>query len=72
MHGSGYKGHKRLRTRAAADYLGVGKSTLEKWRVVGGGPRYSKIGPRIVVYDTDDLDEFAARGLRSSTSEAAA
>jgi len=31
--------HRRLRTPAAADYLGYAESTLEKKRLTGDGPR---------------------------------
>jgi hypothetical protein len=49
-----------LRTPAAADYVGLAPATLEKLRIVGGGPAYSKIGStRVVVYTTADLDEWA-------------
>lgn len=58
-----------LRTRAAADYLGIGKSTLDKMRVSGTGPQYRKVGPRIVVYDTADLDEYLGRCRRQSTAQ---
>ena len=39
-----------LDTRQAAGYLGIGASTLNRMRVSGEGPRYSKLGRR-VVYD---------------------
>jgi hypothetical protein len=48
--------------------MGVAKSTLEKKRVTGEGPRYLKIG-RTVLYDTDDLDDYMFRRRRHSTSE---
>ena len=57
----------RLDTTAAADYLGLGKSTLDKLRVNGGGPTFAKYGRR-VVYDPDDLDTWADRHKRTSTS----
>jgi predicted DNA-binding transcriptional regulator AlpA len=59
----------RLRPRRAAEYLGIGKSTLDKMRVAGTGPRYAKVGPRIVVYDVADLDQYLADRLQRSTSE---
>lgn len=59
---------KRLDTPQAADYLGLGKSTLDKLRVSGGGPTYIKIGKR-VVYDPADLDAWFAQHRRSSTSQ---
>lgn len=60
---------KKLWTPDAADFLKVSASTLAKWRVFGGGPKFQKIGARIVVYDLRDLEEFAAQGGRRSTSE---
>lgn len=41
----------------AAEYLGIRPNTLEVWRSKHKGPRYSKIGTR-VLYDVDDLEEF--------------
>lgn len=61
---------RRLRTRDAAAYLGLGKSTLEKLRLTGLGPVYAKAGPRVVVYDVADLDAWLASRRRLSTSEA--
>ena len=58
------------RPPAAGNYLGgVSTSTLAKWRLAGSGPRYSKLGPRLVVYDERDLDEFLDARKRKSTSE---
>jgi predicted DNA-binding transcriptional regulator AlpA len=59
----------RLRVHAAAKYLGLSVSTLNKYRVYGGGPRFAKLGPRIVVYDVADLDVWANEGLAASTSD---
>jgi predicted DNA-binding transcriptional regulator AlpA len=47
----------------------MGESTLEKLRLTGDGPRYSKLGKRTVVYDEGDLDEYAAARRRRSTSD---
>ena len=63
------RSRRRLRTRGAADYTGLAPRTLEKFRVVGGGPRYLKLG-KAVVYDVTDLDEWMAAHRRTSTSEA--
>ena len=57
-----------LRTPEAARLLGLSGRTLEKHRVYGTGPRYRKIGGR-VVYALDDLKAWADQGLRSSTSD---
>jgi hypothetical protein len=59
-----------LDTSAAAAYLGLGKSTLDKLRLTSGGPKYSAYGRR-VTYDPDDLDRWRDERKRSSTSEAA-
>lgn len=57
-----------LRTAEAGRFLGLSGRTLEKHRVYGTGPRYRKIGGR-VVYALDDLKAWADRGLRTSTSD---
>jgi hypothetical protein len=40
---------------------------LERWRWLGQGPRYCKIGGR-VVYRLADVEEHEASSLRTSTS----
>jgi predicted DNA-binding transcriptional regulator AlpA len=60
-----------LRTAEAAEYCGSSISTFEKLRLYGGGPRYVKLGRR-VVYDPVDLDQWLAANRRSSTSDAPA
>ena len=60
---------KRLRTEAAAEYLGISPSTLQKYRVYGGGPKYLKIGAKVVVYDVAELDAWVTRGTAASTSD---
>ena len=56
----------------AAQYLRIGRSTLEKLRVHGGGPKYVKLGLRRVGYLKADLDDWiAARPRVRNTSEAA-
>lgn len=47
----------KLSTKEAADHLGLKGNTLEIWRCKHKGPRYYKIGSR-VLYDIDDLEEF--------------
>lgn len=58
-----------LRTAAAANYLGIGKSTLERKRIDGSGPRFRVLGKKIVVYAVKDLDAWASMQVFSSTSE---
>jgi predicted DNA-binding transcriptional regulator AlpA len=57
-----------LPTPAAAAYCGLGKSSLDKLRISGGGPVYLKIGRR-VLYDLADLDQWLGAHRRASTSE---
>jgi predicted DNA-binding transcriptional regulator AlpA len=59
----------KLNVSEAATSLGVSKSWLDKKRLDGGGPEYHKFGRR-VLYDVDDLQEWAARNKRRHTSEA--
>jgi excisionase family DNA binding protein len=59
-----------FKQKQAADYLGVSERTLEKWRLDGVGPRYTKVG-RGVRYPEAGLVEFVEAGLRRSTSEVA-
>ncbi len=48
-----------VNTKKAAEILGVEKNTLEGWRCHNRGPKYVKIGRR-VLYDLADLDAFIA------------
>lgn len=57
-----------LRTPEAARYLGLSARTLEKHRTYGTGPIYRKLGGR-VVYAPEDLQHWANRGTRNSTSD---
>ena len=57
-----------LRVRAAAAHLDVGVGTMNKLRIYGGGPAYSKLGA-IVVYDITDLDRWAEERKVRSTSQ---
>ena len=57
-----------LRTPEAARFLGLSDRTLEKHRTYGTGPGYRKLGGR-VVYSLDDLQAWADRGLKNSTSD---
>ena len=57
-----------LRTKEAAEFLGLSARTLEKHRTYGTGPAYRKLGGR-VVYAIDDLEAWADRGAVTSTSD---
>lgn len=49
-----------LNVREAAARLGLSKSTLDKWRCAGKGPRYVKSTDKAVRYDPADLDAWIA------------
>jgi len=57
-----------VRTKDAAYYVGLSKSTLEKMRLTGGGPEYSALG-RVIVYQVADLDLWIASKKCRSTSD---
>ena len=57
-----------LRTKEAAEFLGLSARTLEKHRTYGTGPAYRKLGGR-VVYAIDDLKAWADRGAVTSTAD---
>lgn len=60
-----------LRPRDAAEYLGVSVPSLERWRGDGTGPKFRKLGTRIITYAIADLDAWASKQVLMSTSEAA-
>ena len=57
-----------LRTPEAARFVGLSIRTLEKHRIYGTGPRYSKLGGR-VVYRVEDLQAWVESGTKASTSD---
>jgi len=48
--------------------LNISPRTLERWRWTGEGPRYMKVGGR-VVYRLEDIEGYEAGQLRNSTAE---
>jgi predicted DNA-binding transcriptional regulator AlpA len=57
-----------MRTPEAAGFVGLSIRTLEKHRIYGTGPRYSKLGGR-VVYRREDLQAWVESGAKASTSD---
>ena len=55
-------------TTEAAKRLGKSPELLRRWRMEGNGPKYTKLGPRTVVYDVADLDEWTADRKSATTS----
>ncbi|WP_312916145.1 helix-turn-helix domain-containing protein [Stenotrophomonas sp.] len=60
----------RFRVPEAAQYLGLGVSTLDKMRMEGRGPRYLKIGGR-VFYRLTDLDAYIEAAVIETTDSRA-
>jgi hypothetical protein len=54
---------------AAAAFLDLTARTLQKWRQVGGGPRYVQISARCLRYRRADLRLWAEERIRASTSD---
>ncbi len=61
--------NRYVRTAEAGRYLGLSGRTLEKHRTYGTGPRYRKIGGR-VIYAVSDLEAWADRASQYSTTDA--
>jgi excisionase family DNA binding protein len=57
-----------LTSAEAAAYTRLSSSTLAKLRLSGGGPRYTKIG-RKVLYARANLDAWMTAHARTSTSD---
>jgi hypothetical protein len=57
-----------LDSHQAAEFLRLSPRTLEKQRVAGGGPRFMKLGRR-VVYKMADLESWANDRTCYSTSD---
>ena len=57
-----------LRTPEASRFVGLSIRTLEKHRIYGTGPRYSKLGGR-VVYRVEDLQMWVDDAAKASTSD---
>ena len=61
--------NRRMRTKAAAEYLGLSEKTLNNWRSTrSDGPPYLKVGAS-VVYLQSDLDAWLNQCRRTSTSD---
>lgn len=60
---------RHLNQKQLADRWAISPRSLERWRWEGKGPRYLKIGGR-VVYRLDVVEEYEAGQLRASTAEA--
>jgi predicted DNA-binding transcriptional regulator AlpA len=71
QHPAHLAARRLFRTPDAARYLALAESTLEKSRLTGTGPRFSRLG-RAVVYELRDLDEWVEerKAARASGTDA--
>lgn len=68
----GQNQHERrvLNELELADRWGMSHKTLQRWRVMGLGPKFLKLGGKIG-YRIEDVEEYELHSLRLSTSESA-
>ena len=59
----------RLAQLDLSERWGISPKTLERWRVLGIGPCFLKLGGK-VVYRLEDVEAYERQSLRQSTSEA--
>lgn len=59
---------KYLNQTDLARRWGISPRTLERWRNLGRGPRFCKIGSRCV-YPLPEVESYEALRLRQSTSD---
>lgn len=59
---------RRLTEVEAAARLALSPRTLQRWRVMGGGPPFLKLGAS-VRYDAEALEQWAAAQTRGSTAD---
>lgn len=62
---------RHLNQRQLAHRWCMSSRTLERWRWTGEGPKFLKLGGRIV-YREDDVEAYEAERLHASTTEAIA
>ncbi len=61
---------RHLSQMELSDRWGISHRTLERWRWLGEGPPYLKIGGR-VVYRLEDIERYERECLRLADSEPA-
>jgi phage terminase Nu1 subunit (DNA packaging protein) len=59
---------KHLTTAELSEIIAVSARTLERWRVRGGGPPFTKVGPRNVRYDLHLVRAWLRENTQSVTA----
>ena len=62
-------GTELIDTSIAAELCGISQMTLRKWRTMGSGPQFVKLG-RSVRYRREDILAFIAERVFGNTTEA--
>jgi len=57
-----------IRRADLPQYLPVASQTLARWAVEGQGPRFIKVGRRLVAYRAGDLREWLKNQSRDNTA----
>mgnify|MGYP004000382391 CR=1 FL=1 len=60
-----------IRRSDLPQYLPIASQTLARWAVEGQGPRFIKVGKRLVAYRAGDLREWLRGQTRENTVTAA-
>jgi hypothetical protein len=55
-------------TRATAKLIGISTDVLKKWRLIGEGPVFVRLGPRRIGYLDDDITRWLRRSRVSPRS----
>ncbi len=59
-----------IRRADLPQYIPVASQTLARWACAGEGPKFIKIGRRLVAYRTGDLRDWLADQARQNTIDA--
>ncbi|MBK8208642.1 MAG: helix-turn-helix domain-containing protein [Rhodospirillales bacterium] len=62
---------RHLNQKQLAERWGISPKTLERWRWLGQGPKFLKLGGRIA-YRLEDIEAYEQQQLRQVTGSAAA
>lgn len=54
-----------------AERLSVTKRTVAHWRYSGAGPKFVKLGAKMVRYRAEDIESWIESGLRTRTDDVA-
>lgn len=63
------KGEVLLTVEQAAELLAIPRSTLDRWRVEGYGPKFLQLTARCIRYRRRDIEAWTETRVRQSTSE---